>query len=112
MLDHTPMDRSEYTEEMSEWNTWMVGAQRHYSFLQNLEKRELWRYAFDTWDDEYNRVGINLVTMMGDDLVDMGMWQYAADERYITMEYLKETKRCERAFLSGFFIRENTNRAY
>lgn len=100
-LDNTPMDRSEYMNADSGWNNWMVGAQQHYSFLQNLEERELWRYAFDTWDAEYNRVGINLITMTGDDLVDMDMSKYDVDEWYITMKYSKQTKRRERALLSG-----------
>ncbi len=94
-LDETPMDRSEYTLGTSGWHTWMTAAQEHYSFLENLEKGELWRYAFDTWDAQYNRVSINLMAMTGDDLVDMDMGRHSADEGYITLEYSKQTKRRE-----------------
>lgn len=73
----------------------MTAAQEHYSFLENLEKGELWRYAFDTWDTQYNRVSINLMAMTGDDLVDMDMGRHSADEGYITLEYSKQTKRRE-----------------
>ena len=71
----------------------MVAAQQHYSFLENLEKDQLSRYAFDTWDAQYDRVSINLMTMTGDDLGDIDMGKYSADEGYITMECSKQTKR-------------------
>ena len=94
-LDETPMARSEYGygPGTSGWLTWMAAAQQHYSFFENLEKGELWKYAFDTWDAQYDRVSINLMAMTGDDLVDMEMEKHAADEGWITMEYSKQTKR-------------------
>lgn len=82
----------------------MVLAQQHYSFLENLEKDELWRHALDTWDAQYNRASINLMAMTGDDLVDMGI--YSADEGYIGMEYSKQTNGGESACL-GFNAERN-----
>ena len=94
-LDETPITHSEYGYHPDPplWLNWMNAAQQHYSFLENLENGELWKYAFDTWDAQYERVSINLMAMTGDDLVDMEMEKHGADEGWITMEYSKQTKR-------------------
>lgn len=71
-----------------------VGAQQHYSFLENLEKDELWRYAFDLWDVHYDRLSINLMAITGDDVVEMAPMP-KDDEELITQIYSKKTGRRE-----------------
>ncbi|KAL9098546.1 MAG: hypothetical protein Q9187_009640, partial [Circinaria calcarea] len=65
---------------------------QHYSFLENLEKDELWRYAFDIWDIKYERLSINLIAIAGDDIVAMSPMP-RDDEEFITMKYSKQTGR-------------------
>lgn len=74
--------------------THQVGAQQHYSFLENLEKDELWRYAFDTWDVHYDRLSINLMAIMGDDVIEMRPMP-KDDEELITQIFSKKTGRRE-----------------
>jgi hypothetical protein len=95
----TPMDESTYSIQDAPkwWHTWRVAAQQHYSFLENLEKGELWRYAFDMWDASYKRVSINLLAVSGDDIVAMRPFP-TADEQFLTMDYPKKVGRREFLF--------------
>ena len=93
-LDHTPITSIFYgnPDPNPGHTNWQVGVQQHYSFLENLEKDELWRYAFDTWDVKYDRLSINLIAITGDDVVAMSPMP-RDDEALITMEYSKQTGR-------------------
>ena len=85
----TPVEKSEYTGfGRAEWNTWQLAAQLHYSFLQNLENEELGRYHFDTWNLMYQRMGINMFAISGEDIVKIGEMP-ADDEKFLTTEYPK-----------------------
>ena len=85
----TPIEKCEYTGfGRAEWNTWQLAAQLHYSFLQNLENEELDRYQFDTWNLMYQRMGINMFAISGDDIVKIGEMP-ADDEKFLTTEYPK-----------------------
>ncbi|KAH7013222.1 hypothetical protein EDB80DRAFT_749022 [Ilyonectria destructans] len=68
ILDGTPIKETEYNPYGRGWTQWKIGAQEHYSFLENLEKDELWQYKFGTWDFQYDRMGIQFVAMMGRDI--------------------------------------------
>jgi hypothetical protein len=68
ILDHTPIENTEYHPYGRGWTQWKIGAQEHFSFLQNLEKDELFHYKFGTWDFQYDRMGIQFVAMMGKDI--------------------------------------------
>ncbi|KFA46078.1 hypothetical protein S40293_07747 [Stachybotrys chartarum IBT 40293] len=67
-LDYTPISHTEYQPLGAGWYDWKIGAQEHLSFFENLEKNELWRYKFHTWDFQYNRMGIQFVALMGKDI--------------------------------------------
>lgn len=82
-----PIDEVEYTGfGRTEWNSWQFAAQLHYSFLENLEHHELWRYDFGTWDLMYQRIGINMFAITGHDILKIGTMP-ADDEKFLTMEY-------------------------
>ena len=81
----------------SSWDNWTVGAQQHYSFLENLEKNELWRYAFDMWDVHYDRLSINLMAILGDEVIAMGPMP-RDDEEFITEIYSKSTGKRESTY--------------
>lgn len=68
VLDKTPIVETEYGAFGRGWTQWQIGAQEHYSFLENLEKDELWRYKFGIWDFQYERMGIQFIAMMGRDI--------------------------------------------
>ncbi|KAI5459386.1 hypothetical protein BGZ63DRAFT_360853 [Mariannaea sp. PMI_226] len=68
ILDRTPIENTEYHPYGRGWTQWKIGAQEHYSFLENLEKDELFHYKFGTWDFQYQRMGIQFVAMMGRDI--------------------------------------------
>ena len=91
VTDNTPVVQATYQGGPG-WDNWMVAAQQHYSFLENLEKGELWRYAFDKWDTAYDRVSINLMAIMGDDILAMSPMP-KDDEEYITTIFSKNNKR-------------------
>ena len=92
-LPKMPIDAVEYSGiGRSEWNSWKLAAQLHYSFLQNLEKEELWRYDFGTWNLMYQRLGINMFAISGEDVVRIGNMP-ADDEKFLTMEYSREVDR-------------------
>ncbi|MCJ1405839.1 hypothetical protein MMC11_009069 [Xylographa trunciseda] len=91
-IEKTPIADIKYMVGGIGWEEWTVGAQQHYSFLENLEKDELWRYAFDMWDVHYDRLSINLMAIMGDDVIAMGPMP-RDDEELITQIYSKQTGR-------------------
>lgn len=58
-------------------------AQTHYSFLGNPEKEELLRYKFDLCDSHYERLSINFIAFMGDNIRnDLSIM--SSDEWYLT----------------------------
>ncbi|KIW01525.1 uncharacterized protein PV09_07003 [Verruconis gallopava] len=66
--DNTPITAALYDAfGPSLWH-WYIGAQQHFSFLEHLENNELWRYKFHRWDYNYQRMGIQMIAMMGDDI--------------------------------------------
>ena len=64
----TPIASTEYDPYGPGWRRWQIAAQEHYSFLESLESNELWRYKFNMWDFQTNRMGIQLVAMNGRDI--------------------------------------------
>jgi hypothetical protein len=82
-IDKTPAHVVDYYAAGAGFHSWVVGAQTHYSFLENLEKEELWRYKFDLWDYHYDRLSINFIAFMGEDIQD-NLPIAASDEWYLT----------------------------
>ena len=78
-LWRTPMAESKYEENGPNWGIWSLGAQSHYSLLQNLENDELNRYYYGNgldpkregiWNMAYERYNINLMAIWGKDILD------------------------------------------
>ncbi|OAA34324.1 hypothetical protein NOR_08540 [Metarhizium rileyi] len=68
VLDKTPIVETQYDAFGTGLQRWEVAAQEHYSFFENLESRELWRYKFNIWDFQRLRMGIQFIAMMGRDI--------------------------------------------
>jgi hypothetical protein len=48
---------------------WTLGAQHHYSFLENLEKDALDRYKIPLWEFQHEKVGMSFICIWGADIV-------------------------------------------
>ena len=92
----TPIDTVKYDPYSSGWSNWTVAAQEHYSFLENLEKGELSRYKFDIWDFHYERLSINMIAIMGDDVV--ANLPFKDDEEDLTINLPQKLGRCKLFF--------------
>ncbi|CEI68818.1 unnamed protein product [Fusarium venenatum] len=68
ILDTTPIEATEYDPMGRGWTEWTIGAQEHFSFFENLGKNKLSAYKFDTWDFQYERMGIQFVALLGRDI--------------------------------------------
>ncbi|KAM0501541.1 hypothetical protein ACHAP8_004529 [Fusarium lateritium] len=68
VLDTTPIEATEYDPMGRGWTEWTIGAQEHFSFFENLVKNKLSAYKFDTWDFQYERMGIQFVALLGRDI--------------------------------------------
>lgn len=68
-IDQTPIATTEYDAFSPGLWFWTVAAQEHYSFFEHLENNELWKYKFNLWDYNYQRMGIQFIAISGDDIV-------------------------------------------
>jgi hypothetical protein len=80
-LDDTPIVKTGYDAFSQGLWHWTIAAQEHYSFFENLENNELFRYKFHTWDYNYTRMGIQVVAIMGDD-INLGKPMHEGDDEY------------------------------
>jgi hypothetical protein len=91
--DKTPIVTTEYATGTTGVTSWTVGAQQHYSFLEHLEKGELWRYQFPMWDYHYMRLSITFIAIWGDDIVPVRKDMPSDDEEYLTVTLPEQLKR-------------------
>jgi hypothetical protein len=92
-IDKTPAAVVRYSWRGAGYYSWVVGAQVHYSFLQNLENDELWRYKFDMWDYHHDRISINFICVWGDDIVANRPFRSNDDEKFLTVMLTKQLGR-------------------
>ena len=113
-IDDTPVSEVTYDPHSVAWSSWGVGAQTHYSFLENLEKKALQTYKYDLWDYHYDRLSINFICVMGDDIQSV-MPMPEGDEVYLTQNVTRMQRRhavMEGSGLAvhfGFGIQVNAN---
>lgn len=86
-IDDTPITATEFSAFSDGLWKWQIAAQEHYSFFENLEKNELWRYKFNMWDYNYTRMGIQFVAMTGDD-INMSKPMTERDDEYLFTEVM------------------------
>jgi len=55
----TPVKDATFDAFGPSWHSWALAAQTHCSFLEHVEKGELWKYKFNIWDYHYTRLSIN-----------------------------------------------------
>jgi hypothetical protein len=86
-LDDTPIVQTSYDAFSNGLRHWTIAAQEHYSFFDNLERGELFRYKFHRWDYNYTRMGIQFVAIMGDD-INLGKPMTHHDDEYYFSEVM------------------------
>ncbi|KAL9032483.1 MAG: hypothetical protein Q9180_006473, partial [Flavoplaca navasiana] len=103
-LQGTPASQLQYESSTTGLHNWAIAAQQHYSFLQNLERGQLWRYGMSTtnshktdrhsklWHMQGTRIQINLIALWGDDIAD-NFPIPPDDERYFTVDLPKSLGR-------------------
>ncbi|KAI4106693.1 MAG: hypothetical protein LQ339_002884 [Xanthoria mediterranea] len=95
-LKGTPASLLQYESSTEGLRNWAIAAQEHYSFLQNFERGQLWRYGMSKIDDgskddsklwhmQGTRIQINLIAVWGDDVVD-NFPVPSDDEGYFTVD--------------------------
>ena len=103
-LDKTPMWESSYDPNGPDWGSWSLGAQAHYSFLENLEKDQLHLYYYGhgidpawegIWNMMYFRMNINFMAIWGKDVLDNLPFQTFDDEKELSMTITKKLRRRE-----------------
>lgn len=92
LLNNTPIVQTEYLMDSAGWHNWKIGAQQHYSLLENIEKNEMWRYRFHTWNYRALRMGLQFVAMTGKD-INLGKPIEPDDEGYFTSAMPKKIGR-------------------
>jgi hypothetical protein len=108
-LEDTPIRMTAFDPFSQGLWHWTLAAQQHYSFFQNLEENELWRYKFHTWNYNYTRMGIQFIAIMGDD-INAGKPMIETDDEYYFTEVMpKKLKRSE--YLDSFISVSNYPRS-
>ncbi|KAF7523003.1 hypothetical protein G7054_g11951 [Neopestalotiopsis clavispora] len=69
-LQKTPIAAATYDAFGMGWKSWAIGAQQHYSLLQNIEEQRLDRYWFGDrengiWNMQYGRYNLNFLAIWG-----------------------------------------------
>ncbi|KAF4980554.1 hypothetical protein FZEAL_3489 [Fusarium zealandicum] len=71
MMYQTPAAHLKYEVWGESYSNWAIGAQMHYSLLENIEKDSLHLYKFEKpWVMYGDRIRINFICVSGDDIVD------------------------------------------
>ncbi len=87
----TPIAQTEWKEGSKNQLRWALGAQTHYSLLENLEKGELQRYVMTGGDGTFNmrlfHANVNLMAIWGKDVQEnMPYGEGGWDEMVITVD--------------------------
>jgi hypothetical protein len=104
--DDTPiMDTAYDAFSRGLWH-WQIAAQEHYSFFENLERNELYRYKVHMWDYNYARMGIQFVAMMGEDINLSKPIEQEDDEYYFSevMPYSTRRRKSDMTFISELLL--------
>ena len=89
LLTETPIAHTEYRPDGPGWRRWAIGAQQHYSLLENIEKDQLQKYYLGEdgiWNMRYDRTNVNLLAIWGNDILDNLPFEGADDEQLISVE--------------------------
>ena len=101
-LWRTPFSHTRYDADGPDWSSWSLGAQAHYSFLQNLENKTLDLYHFGSgldperegiWNMVYERMNINFMAIWGKDVKDNLPFDSIDDELALSVQIPTKLRR-------------------
>ena len=77
--------------------SWTTGALHHYSFLEHLENKQLYRYKFPMWDFQAEILSPSMMAMWGKDIIEVRpMPAWPDPDRWLSRELpLKVGGRCK-----------------
>lgn len=96
------MSESKYDPDGPDWASWSLGAQAHYSLLENLENGDLTLYHYGhgldperegIWNMAYERMNINFMAIWGKDVRDNLPFHTLDDELELSVTVNKELRR-------------------
>ena len=100
----TPFTNTRYDADGPDWSSWSLGAQAHYSFLQNLENDTLNVYHFGSgldpehegiWNMVYERMNINFMAIWGKDVKENLPFDSVDDELALSVQIPTKLRRRE-----------------
>ena len=103
------MVETTYDPDGPDWWSWSLGAQAHYSFLENLEKGDLSIYHYGhgldperegLWNMAYDRMNINFMAIWGRDVLDNLPFKTIDDELELSVGVNKKLRRRESPIIS------------
>jgi hypothetical protein len=92
-IEDTPIRLTSYDPFSQGLWHWSIAAQEHYSFFENLENNELWKYKFHSWNYNYTRMGVQMIAIMGDDINAGKPMTETDDEYYFTQVMPQKLRR-------------------
>ncbi|PGH16569.1 hypothetical protein AJ79_01675 [Helicocarpus griseus UAMH5409] len=96
-LYRTPAAKLTYDFWGPTYESWAIAAQQHYSLLENLEKGTTDLYKFSPpWNMQGERIRINLLAILGDDVLDTDVEHWPddrGDEDMIVLDLPKQLQR-------------------
>ena len=121
-LYRTPISQSQYNAFGPDWASWAIGAQVHYSLLENIENNALSRYFYgagldDTregiWNMVYERMNINVMAIWGKDVLDNLPFQESDDEQELSVTIPLKLRRRKFTYFISPLLKPNssTNRS-
>jgi len=111
-LWRTLMAKSRYEQNGPDWGSWSLGAQAHYSLLDNIERDQLSVYHYGSgkdpkhegiWNMAYERMNINFMAIWGKDVLDNLPCETFDDELALSVQVPIKLRR--REFMAyGLFV--------
>lgn len=105
-LNRTPVSHLTYDFWGTTYESWAIAAQQHYSLLENLEHDQIDLYRFEPpWDMGGQRIRINALAILGDDILDSDIDNWPKDKGDEDMLVIELPKRFgRRKPISSSFI--------
>jgi hypothetical protein len=103
-LSRTPIAQSRYDAFGTDWRSWAIAAQVHYSLLENIENNQLSKYHYGSgldntregiWNMAYERMNINFMAVWGTDIVENIPFEDPDDEQELSVNVPLKLQRRE-----------------
>ena len=68
---------------------WTTGVLHHYSFLEHLENKQLYKYKFPMWDLQHEILWPSMIAMWGDDIINLRPIPIRDPEKWLSRDVPK-----------------------